>query len=81
MVAPHIDNRPSSICVDVQGQLTDNAYITTRTLTIEKVEMQVLAGYMEGGGLKGRNLHTLTEVDLITRGGRDLFFLGSGCER
>jgi len=51
-VAPHVDNRPSSICVDTQGQLTDNAYIAARTLTIEMVEMQALAGYMECSGLK-----------------------------
>ena len=31
---------------------------------------------MECGGLKGRNLQTLTEVDLVTRGGRDLFVWG-----
>ena len=71
-----MDNRPSSICVDMQGQLTDDAYITARTLTIEMVEMQALAGYMECGGLKGRNLQTLTQVDHMTRGGRDLFVWG-----
>ena len=75
-VRPFVDNRPSSCCKDEKGQLTDNAFITTRTLTIEKVEIQGLAGYLECGGLKGNNLRTLDEVDCITRGGRDLFFWG-----
>ena len=75
-VAPHFDNRPSSSCVDEHGQLTDKAFITTRTLTIEKVEVQALADYLQCGGIKGDNLQTLAEVDCITRGGRDLFIWG-----
>ena len=47
-----------------------------RTLTMDSHEIQALAGYLEGGGLKTSNLRTLEEVDLITRGGRDLFFWG-----
>ena len=49
-IAPYVDNRPSSICVDEKGQLTENAFITTRTFTINMVEVQALAGYIECGG-------------------------------
>ena len=75
-IAPYIDNRPSSACTDEQGKLTDNAFVTTRTLTLEHVEVQALAGYLQCGGIQGENLQTLAEVDGITRGGRDLFFWG-----
>ena len=80
-IAPYIDNRPSSFCKDDKGQLTGNPFVTTRTMTLEMVEVQALAGYLQCGGLKGDNLRTLTQVDLITRGGRDLFFLGPRWER
>ena len=75
-IAPFIDNRPSSFCKDDKGQLTGNPFVTTRTLTLEMVEVQAMAGYLQCGGLKGDNLRTLTQVDLIMRGGRDLFFWG-----
>ena len=50
-IAPYIDNRPSSFCTDEKGQSTKNAFITTRTLTLEMVEVQVLAGYLQCGAL------------------------------
>ena len=73
MLKKYVDNRPTSACVDVEGKLTRNAFLTSRLFTIEKVEVQALAGYIEGGGLKGNNLRTLEHVDHQTRGGADLF--------
>ena len=72
-VKKYVDNRPTSACVDVEGKLTMNAFLTSRLFTIEKVEVQALAGYVEGGGLKCNNLRTLDHVDHQTRGGSDLF--------
>jgi hypothetical protein len=62
--------------VDDGGRLTDNAFVTTRTFTMEKVEVQAISGYLQCGGIKGENLQVLAEVDGITRGGRDLFIWG-----
>ena len=50
-VKKYVDNRPASACSDHEGKLTKNAFLTSRLFTIEKFEVQALAGYIEGGGL------------------------------
>ena len=39
---------------------------------MQRVEIQCLAGYIEGGSLRGSNLKTTDAVEHLTRGGRDL---------
>ena len=41
--------------------------------TMQRVEVQALACYLECGGLKGNNLQTLRDIDNTTRGGKDPF--------
>ena len=72
-VRRNIDNRPLSICSDHEGKRTPNPFLTGRIVVIEGNEILALAGYLEGGGLKGTSLDTLSYVDNITRGGKDLF--------
>ena len=64
---------PLSICTDHCGKRTPNPFITGRMFVIDWNEIISLAGYLEGGGLKGNNLNTLNYVDHVTRGGKDLF--------
>ena len=59
---------------DQAGKLTPNAFVTGRLVTLQRVEVQFLAGYLEGGGLNGSNLDMINEIDRSTRGGRDPFF-------
>ena len=71
-----IDNRASSSSTDEKGNLSGNPFVTARTVAIQTHELQALAAYLEGGGLKGNNLRTLEAIDHLTRGGKDLFFCG-----
>ena len=72
-VKKYVDNRPCSACADHEGKVTNYLFLTARTFTIERVEVQALSGYIEGGGLVGINLRTLGHADHQTRGGKDLF--------
>ena len=69
----YVDNCHCSACADHEGKITNYPFLTARTFTIERVEVQALSGYVEGGGLVGNNLRTLDHVDHQTRGGKDLF--------
>ena len=72
-----IDNRPSSDCIDVKGSLSENPFVTARTVVMQGHEIQSLAAYLECGGFKGRNLSTMEEIDKRTRGGEGHFLLRS----
>ena len=61
-----VDNRPLSICLDTKGKFTESPFLTGRMLTMQRVEIQALAAYLECGGLKGNNLHTLRSIDNVT---------------
>ena len=71
-----INNRASSLAIDAKGNLSENPFVTARTVVMESHEILALSAYLEGGGLKGNNLRTLEAIDHITRGGKDLFFCG-----
>ena len=58
------------------GKRTPNSQLTGRLVTLEKVEILMLAGYLDGKlGFEGLNRETLGEVEHLTRGGKDLFLL------
>ena len=59
--------------MDHEGKRTPNHFLTGRMIVIEGNEIIAMAGYIEGGGLRGNNISTINYVDYITRGGKDLF--------
>ena len=60
-----VDNRPTSICLDVEGTMTSNAQLTARLMVLAKVDILILAGYLECGiGFVGSNHELLIDMDL-----------------
>ena len=52
----HIDNRPAAICQDIAGRITKNAQLTARLIVLAKIEILLMAGYLECGlGFAGPN--------------------------
>ena len=76
-VKNHIDSRPPSFAIDIEGKLTDSAQLTGRMIVLSKIEILTLAGYLISGlGFSGTNKEFLIDVDFVTRGGKVPFILG-----
>ena len=49
------NNRPLSICCDMEGWVSQNAYLTGRLMILQYIEILLLAGYLECGSLSSEN--------------------------
>ena len=73
-ISNHVENRPPLFSHNPEGTLTHNAQLTGRLTRLDKIEVLMLAGYLECGlGFAGANHEFIIELEFVTRGGGDHF--------
>ena len=69
-ISNHVENSPPAFGYNAEGSLTHNAQQTGRLTRLDKIDVLMLAGYLECGLAFACANHEFTiELEFVTRGG------------